>query len=205
MVESSPRIAETFENQRMIDLVSAIFDYEKMYVLPKIDWSKRRKAQDWRKIGGEIHLQYRLLNNYAQTTDQVVQTLENLFAPVTDYSLSLNGEVSPSSSTTNSTSYPVRAGDLADTISYLLGEPLSERCVGLGLFGNLRRQIARNLVSASGGNPDDPSGFKNRLIPPKEANIENDAELIATYLSGTPLTMLFSEVPGVATSTRGQK
>ena len=62
-----------------------------------------------------------------------------------------------------------------------------------GLFPRIRDRLERNLIAASGGNPDDPKGFNRAVRPPSKSDLKQPEELVATYLGGTPVEGLFRQ------------
>jgi hypothetical protein len=63
------------------------------------------------------------------------------------------------------------------------------------LFPWHREQVMRNLVEASGGNPNDPKAYDKVFKPPTKHG-GSPAELVEAYLAGLPIADLFKPAGG---------
>ena len=62
-----------------------------------------------------------------------------------------------------------------------------------GLFLRLTERLSENVVSASGGNPNDVAGFNRQPKWPTGSDEKDPERLVQAYLGRTPLTPLFDQ------------
>lgn len=190
------RLCATFEISRKTDagvaihkLVARMFDFEGWFVLPDIDWNKRRSISDYWAIRDALAIQKSLLIDFEATETVIVEALYQMTEP-------LAGEPSVDAAPdgiTIPTSILHTTPNLAASVEQMMGAISSEEAQNLHLFARLDQNLTRNLIRASGGNPDDPSGFTKTPRWPTDAKETSPAALVETYLAGTPLCDLFEQ------------
>ncbi len=174
-------------------LVARLLDYEDMFVLPEIDWAERRSVTQWWELRDQLNRQRPLVVDFEGTKRQVGQAIVDFLSPMFAAAPTL---IAPPSNKTDITI----ATDLVNTIcgigavtEQVLATFFDEDLGGAGLFARLADRLERNLIAASGGNPADPKGFNRAPKTPTKSEIKDPAELLATYLGGTPLLDYFRQ------------
>ncbi len=184
-------VDEHFTRDHVEDIVRAMFDYEQMFVLPDINWSRRRTTSQYWELRDAILAQRALVETFDETVSIITDVLANVFY--------VTAQVSPPRDPGRAAGAAIRVTtqrlDLIQQVPELLDTVMatmvSEAAEEAGLFPRTRDHIDRNLVAASGGNPADPTSFNRALKPPSKSDISDRRQLIATYLGSTPLTQLF--------------
>ena len=166
-------------------LTQRLLDYELIWWLPDLDWSKKRETSEWWEIREELNRQRGFLVEFDQTFDLIVDALLIMLEPF----------VKNAPLTHDSDRYDVvvatpllnRVSGLPDALERTLGVPSAEELVDANLFTRLREQIERNLIVASGGNLADPRSFTKSPVLPSKSSIKDQSTLVEAYLNATPL------------------
>jgi hypothetical protein len=82
--------------------------------------------------------------------------------------------------------------DLPDVTETVVSAVFDEDLTTNNLFIRHRERLETNIIIASGGNPADPAAFKRAPKLPAKSDIKDPAELVGTYLGGTPIADLFA-------------
>ena len=187
--EISDLVAERLETEpsgALYQFVKRVIEYEDWWVIPSIDWSKKRETSQWWELRDELHRQFNLMNDLEETIELIVSSICALVHPFTQHLPSESGSSSTHDLTIQTHLYHRMSGlseALDDTIEYAFARELKEA----GLFTRLRDQLDRNLIVASGGDLRDPSTFDNKVVmPTRVTRLETEA-LIQSYLGSTPL------------------
>ena len=166
-------------------LTQRLLDYELIWWLPDLDWSKKRETSEWWEIREELNRQRGFLVEFDQTFDLIVDAFLIMLEPF----------VKNAPQTHNSDQYDVvvetsllnRVSGLPDALEHTLGVPSAQELVDANLFTRLRDQIERNLIVASGGNLADPRSFSKSPVLPSKSSIKDPSALAEAYLNATPL------------------
>ena len=192
-------VYERFEREATDDelmdlgnLVLRILDYEEMFVLPRFDWSERHSVSEYWECRDQLNMQRGWLEEFDKTRELLTLALCHCCDPIWKASpagLGGNGK-------TDGITVPaerVRAmREIGSVVEAVAGAIFNEELEKAGLFNRHRDRFERNLVAASGGNPADPKSFNRQSKVPSKSDIRDPAELVETYLGGTPIFDLFA-------------
>lgn len=173
-------------------LVCRLFEYEKLFLLPKLDWSERRSVSEWWEIRDWLNLQRRMAEDFQESCNRFCVTLIALFEPLYAVWPSPLDETEPEDGITLPTELLRSLGNVGAVTEGML-RPIMADTEEETLLPRLRYQLERNLVTASGGNPDDPRGFNRAPKLPSQFDPKDPAALVAAYLAETPLEKLFQQ------------
>ena len=184
-------VDEKFTRAQVEEVVGALLDFEDMFVLPQIDWSRRRTTSEYWELRDTIQVQRALVDRFDDTVTALTDALAQIFFDV--------GQVSPRRSDGAQSGAAIRVTaeridlieEVPDLLDKMLGTLLSDELGEQGLFPHTRYRLERNLVAASGGNPADPGNFNRMPKLPSKSGIADRRELIGTYVGGTPLIQIF--------------
>ena len=170
-----------------------LFDYEGLFVLPRVDWEARLSVAEYWDIRDRLKEQKRLLEDFGQTCEQIFIALHACLSTLYDACPALlyagDGEDGIRVPTDLLRVVPA-IGSVTETMAGIFWDESFEAA---GLFPRIRDRLERNLIAASGGNPDDPKGFNRAVRPPSKSDLKQPEELVATYLGGTPVEGLFRQ------------
>lgn len=166
-------------------LTQRLLDYELIWWLPDLDWSKKRETSEWWEIREELNRQRGFLVEFDQTFDLIVDALLVMLEPFVKNAPQTNDpdrhDVIVATPLLN------RVSGLPDALERTLGIPSAQELVDANLFTRLRYQIERNLIVASGGNLADPRSFSKSPVLPSKSSIKDPSALAEAYLNATPL------------------
>jgi hypothetical protein len=179
--------------QRVETLVERIFYYEGLFLLPRVNWSDTHSVTDYWEIRDRLNEQRRLMEDFDDTCSclgwSVARCLDAIYTAcpaLLDTPGGKGGIIVPTT-LMRGMSAP---GDVAETIiASLFVDEMDET----GLFNRHRKRLDRNIIEASGGNPADPKSFNRTLKLPRKSDIKDPAELVETYLGGTPIVDFFDQ------------
>jgi len=176
---------------RIHEFVHTVFDYEGLFVLPVVDWSRPRTIAELWDIRGEITRQRALVGEFDDKCALLRAACIGFLEPLYDACPALLAE------TTDGISVPTSllrsVGDLGVVVGIMLGAAFAEELAESGLCSRLADRLERNLVAASGGNPADPRSFNRAPKLPPQFDAKAPEQLVAAYLGGTPLWPLFNQ------------
>lgn len=172
-------------------LALAIFDYEDMFVLPKVDWSEPRSVAEWWKLKDLLAAQKALLEDFASTREGMEEVLLSCFASVAQALPARTQRQNTRGSITAQTLRLDILSDIGGTVESIVTTFFDEAIERSDLFKRHRKRLEANLIAASGGNPADPKHFSRALKLPTKSDIRDRKEMVETYLGGTPLAHLF--------------
>lgn len=171
------------QEQYVSALVQRMAEFEGWFELPQIDWANHYSISEFWDIRDAALLQKRLVDDFAGTESLIITAVHAMLEPIVG-GIALNtkadGIIVPSTllhTTPN----------LVDAIETMMGVSEAEELTEIGLFDRLHRNISRNAIRASGGNPDDPESFRRAIKLPSKSDVKDPAALVDTYLGGTPL------------------
>jgi hypothetical protein len=175
------------------ELTKRLFDYESLLVLPDIDWTQTRTTAELWDIREELTRQRSFVDHFDaigyMLRDALIAMLEPLYAACP----ALLEETGDGEGITVATALIQSIGDIGKTTEQILGVAFAEELIELGLFTRLRGRLDRNLVAASGGNPANPASFNRAPKLPSQIDAKDPAQMVASYLGGTPLLPLFDQ------------
>lgn len=175
------------------ELTARLFDYEDMLVLPDIDWSQTRTIAELWDIREELTRQRGFVDHFDAITytlrDALVAILEALYRACP----ALLDDAGDDDGINVPTALLQSLGEIGKVTEQIFGVAFAEEATELGLFTRLGNRLERNLVAASGGNPANPAAFNRAPKLPSQADAKDPAQLVSTYLGGTPLLPLFDQ------------
>lgn len=175
------------------DLAERLFEYEGLFVLPYIDWAQTRNIAELWDIREEFTRQRGFADHFDAIgytlSDALIAYLEPLYATCP----ALLEDAEDGDGITVPTALIQSVGDIGKTTEQILGVAFAEELTELGLFTRLRDRLERNLVAASGGNPANPEAFNRAPKLPSQMDAKDPAQLVSSYLGGTPLLPLFDQ------------
>ena len=84
-------------------------------------------------------------------------------------------------------------GAADEALDQVVAVPFAKDLQERNLFSRLRHQLERNLVEASGGDPEDVRHFTRMPVVPSKSTEKEVAALAAAYLAATPLIDFLSQ------------
>lgn len=185
--------ADHHQSGQVVTMVGRLLDYEGMFLLPEIDWTVRRSVTQWWEIRDELNRQKKFVEEFPAKREQLVQTFVNCLIPIFDACPTLLTESGQSNDITVETDLVNNITGIGNLTEQVMAIFFDEELEKANLFTRLCDRLERNLIAASGGNPVDPKGFNRAPKTPAKSDIKNSSELLATYLSGTPLLNYFQQ------------
>lgn len=186
------------------DLVERLCDYEALFVLPEIDWSKRRSIAELWDIREELTRQRGQVADFEDNCEHLVAAITAMLAPLYDAASSLLDEPDVTYGIRVPTNLVHSIGDLGSVTQAIFAVPFADDLIERGLFVRLRDRLERNLIAASGGNPADPRSFSRAPKLPEQFDAKAPEQLVSTYLGGTPLLPLFDQSPVFTIPTKAR-
>ncbi len=174
-------------------LTARIFDFEGWFLLPAIDWQERRSISDYWAIRDVLAIQKKWLVDLDATKHLIFAALHGFLEPLYGDDGAVMAGNETAEGITISTVLLNSIGNIGKTVEQTLGVAEQEELTDAELFPRHQRNLDRNLIRASGGNPDDPRGFTRAHKLPSQADSKDPALLVETYLGGTPLADIFDQ------------
>lgn len=176
----------------MYQTIMRIMDFEELFVLPEIDWSEQRSISEYWAIRDYLARQKRFMMDFDATYKLLREALFQLLQPIYD-----NYEEEPTDDEPDGITVPSHLlhgfGNIGAVVEQLWAVVGDDDLFEIDLFPRHTRNLNRNIIRASGGDPDDPRGFNRALKLPSQADAKDPAQLVATYLDGTPLFDMFDQ------------
>lgn len=173
--------------------VKEVFDYEGLFTLPRIDRIAKLSIGEHWTLRDMLTEQRRFAEEFEATTVAFASTLAACLAPLYETSPSLIGGDEPESGIPFKSDLIGSVPGVGGLIEDMIAAFFTETAKQTDLFARLRARLDRNLVAASGGNPEKPETFNRALKPPGASPIADPETLAETYLSGTPLRRLLDQ------------
>lgn len=181
------------ESRSALRLVEALIEYEHLFLVPDIDWHEQRSIAEYWELKEVLGIHKDWLTDYdsiceliTRTVGQVMATLQDALPQNPEWDDRSDGITVPS----NIINMIADFNRVVETVMYV---PMSDDAAELKMFERIRRRLEANIILASGGNPDDPDGFRRAPRLPSKSDIRNRQELVSSYLGGTPLCDVFSD------------
>ena len=182
--------ADVAEEDRgaVAELAGRFLEYEDLFRLPEIDWTERRSVSEHWVLRDQLDRQRRWLERFEETVALLAAAIGALVRELGDATppVPTSGDIVVACPRSHAVS------NLGDRLDAVLAIVSDDRLVEHDLFARTRTRLDRNLILASGGNPDDPKGFTRQPKFPSQVERGDPAELVARYLGGTPLRDLFA-------------
>lgn len=188
----------------VVELILDIFEYEGLFVLPTIDWSERKSVSAYWGLRDQINAQRKLVEDFGKTKNLITVAVINFLNPIYSACPSLLDAETSDIDITVSTDLVRNIGNIGGVTEALMASAFEEELADAGLFVRLSNRLEQNLIVASGGNPDDQRGFSKAIKTPLKSDIKDAANLVATYLNGTPLFNLFQQKVDFAIPTKSR-
>jgi len=139
----------------------------------------------------ELRKQKALLDNFGKVSEQFIVTLCNALAPIIDALPEIASSGSDEAAIIVPTDKIRTIGNIGDVTEFIISALNGDELDELNLFPKTRERLDRNIVAASGGNPNDVARFNRAPKLPSKSDIRDPEDLVSTYLGGTPLLNLF--------------
>lgn len=192
VLDSFERVPGDVDEGVIADLVRRIFDYENMFVLPEIDWAERKSVSQYWELRDELNLQRGWLEGFDECCDLIRLALCRCLDPVWQASPDLSETEDAIDGIIVPTERLRAMRDVPAVTESVMGAVFDEELETRNLFVRHRKRLQNNLIIASGGNPADPDAYKRTSKFPSKSDIRDPADLVVTYLGGTPISDLFS-------------
>lgn len=184
-------VDECFDREQVEDIVRAMLHFEAMFVLPDIDWSRRRTTSEYWELRDAIQVQRAPVERFDDTVAELTRVIADLIYVVSRASPRRNdGGQSGATIRVTAERLDLIEG-LPEVLDKLLAILASDALEERSIFPYTQDRLDRNLVAASGGNPADPGSFARAPKLPSKSDIADRRELIATYLGNTSLQRFF--------------
>ena len=192
VLTSFDRVPPDTDAAAIADLVRRIFDYEQMFVQSAVDWTERKTVSQYWELRDGLNRQRAWLEAYDECCGLIRLTLCRCLDAIWQASPDLPDESNASDGITVPTERLRAMREVPEVAEAVIGAIFDEDLEAHDLFARHRKRFENNLIVASGGNPADPDAFKRVPKLPGKSDIRDPAELVATYLGGTPISDLFA-------------
>ena len=182
--------------------IQRLLDYEGLFLLPEIDWSRERTIAELWDIREELTRQRGFVGDFEDVCALIGAAVAALLEPIYDACPALLEEPEEVDGIIVPTDLLRSIGDLGAVTQAMLGVAFSEELVERGILSRLSDRLDRNLIAASGGNPADPRSFNRAPKMPEQFDARSPEQLVTTYLGGTPLLELFDQAPDFIIPTK---
>lgn len=166
---------------------SRLFDYEGFFVLPPIDWGERRSTARWWELREALNVQKALAASFDGRVHLIRCALSEILRPIIDAVPAYRAERPSDTDLIVPTDLFHSLGDAGTVLDEIMATAFAKDLKEHALFTRLYDQLERNLIAASGGNPNDPRGFARAATIPSKSSINDPAKLAEIYLAATPL------------------
>lgn len=177
----------------IVALVAEVFSYEGLFVLPEVDWASDRTIAELWDIREELSRQRSFVTDFETNCELLELAFASMLGPLYEACPTLLEQSEDSDGITVPTRLLRNIGDLGGVTQSMLGVAFVDELSEQGLLARLSNRLERNLIVASGGNPDDPRGFNRAPKLPEQFDAKSPEQLVSTYLGGTPLLPLFDQ------------
>lgn len=185
-------------------LVARLFDYDRLFLLPVIDWQERRTIAAYWELRDEFNRQRALVEDFEASCTMLAETAAALMRPILIACPALLEQGMDSNGITVPTSLLQSIGTLGAVTEQMLAVLLADQSEAALLLPRLHSRLERNLIGASGGNPADVRGFNRAFKLPTQSDAKDPEALVQSYLGGTPLLPLFDQTLGFTMHTQSR-
>ncbi|MCP5383041.1 MAG: hypothetical protein H6913_00275 [Altererythrobacter sp.] len=177
----------------IVALVGEVISYEGLFVLPDVDWAAERTIAELWDIREELTRQRSFVTDFEANCELLELAFASMLGPLYESCPALLEQSEDNDDITVPTYLLRNIGDLGGVTQSMLGVAFAEELSEQGLLARLSQRLERNLIVASGSNPDDPRGFNRAPKLPEQFDAKSPEQLVSTYLGGTPLLPLFDQ------------
>ncbi len=174
-------------------LIGRILDYENLFVLPSVDWSRRYSISEYWDIRDELNAQRQLVLDIDGTLDVLRHAVIALLEPVYANCPMLLADPADGHDITVPTELVRSVAAIGQVIEAMLAIAFDDAVKKAGILTRLADRLEANLIVASGGDPTDPKSFTKAPKLPTKSEIKDPGDLVAAYLGGTPLANVFDQ------------
>lgn len=171
-------------DEDLASFILRIFNFEEMFLLPPIDWTEKHSVSEYWGVQEKALKQKQLLSGWNETGDLFTHTLCRVLDPIVTAAPKITRD---KDAITVPTALVHVIADIGQVVEASMVSLFDEELVKHSLFDRHRRHFDRNLIAASGGNPEDPKSFTKAPKYPSQSDIKDPAALVATYLATTPV------------------
>lgn len=184
--------------------VSRLFEYEGLFVLPSVDWSRQRSVSELWEMRDGLKRQRDLVRDFDGIKEALLDGFYALLAPLYEDNALLREGEADTDVISVKTDLVYSLGDVASVTEAAWQAGVQEPADEVDLFPRLRSLLIGNLIEASGGNRYDPRAFTKTPKLPRKSDIKEPRELVAAYLGNTPIHDLFDQTIAFAIPTRSR-
>lgn len=174
-------------------LVEAMIDYERLFVLPIIDWDQKLTVAEHFALRDELGRQAGLVRDLDTTYELLAQVFTISLQPLYTACPMLLESTEADQASLFSTTVPDSLGEAGRVVERMLAPVFAKEIEQANLLPRLSEQLNRNLIIASGGNPDAGAESSRAAIMPSKAKTTDAREIITTYLGDTPLPAFLNQ------------
>lgn len=174
-------------------LVDEVISYEGLFVLPEVDWAAERTIAELWDIREELTRQRGFVTDFEANCELLELAFASMLGPLYEACPALLEQSEDGDGITVPTHLLRNVSELGSVTQSMLVVAFAEELSKQGLLARLSQRLERNLILASGGNPDDPRGFNRAPKLPEQFDAKSPEQLVSTYLGGTPLLPLFDQ------------
>lgn len=187
----------------MYKTIMRIMDFEDLFLLPDVDWSERRSISGYWEIRDYLARQKKFMKNFDRTYEMLREALFQWLGPIYD-----NFEDEPvmeePDGITVASHLLHSIPNIGETVEHLLAVLNDEDLTEIDMFPRHSRNLNRNVIRASGGNPDDPKSYSRMPKLPSQYDAKDPAQLVTAYLDGTPLFDMFDQTINFTIPTKSR-
>lgn len=179
--------------QVLHSLIARIFETERLFVLPEIDWDKKYPIAELWDMREELGRQRDFVSEMDRNRELLEIAFAALIQPLHVACPALLSQAKNEGDVSVPTTLIASIAEPGAVTQAMLNVIFAEEIVDRGLLNRTADRLERNVIVASGGNPADPQGFNRALKLPERFDAKSPEQLITTYLEGTPLLALFDQ------------
>ncbi|SFG38147.1 hypothetical protein SAMN05518801_1211, partial [Novosphingobium sp. CF614] len=153
-----------------------LFDYEGLFLLPEVDWSRERTIAELWDIREELTRQRGFVSDFDENRELLELACAAILDPLYVACPALLDEPDDTDGISVPTSLLHSISDLGTVTQAMQGVAFAEDIIERGLLARLNNRLERNLVAASGGNLADPRSFTRSLRMPEQCGRRSRAE-----------------------------
>lgn len=174
------------------ELLEAVIGYERLFVLPEIDFRQvYTTAQHW-EFRNELLRQRKLVEKFDETYGLLHLFFCNLLDGIYLSCPALKEDGDDDGIRVPSSLHHV-LGKTGHAVEHIARMCSTDDLNETGLLEHTRAKLDYNLILASGGNPADPRSFARTPKYPAKSDIRDPKELVEAYLGGTPFASYLTQ------------
>lgn len=170
----------------------ALFATERLFELPDFDWAADHSIAEYWALQDELKRIRLHVDDFDKTKRLIWTAFCHVFGTIVESCPWPTGDAADGAIIVP-TDLVHAIGNLPQGVNDLLATFAQEEPQEYQLFPKLTDRLEANLIAASGGNPADSKSFSRAPKLPAQSDIKEPADLIRTYLGGTPLMDVFRQ------------